>query len=263
MSTLARSAIVLDALARLRQTKQAAERIEARMRFAVGRRHRVAPLTTEQVRTYQRDGYLLVSSLVPEETVSAAQAAMWQRLGADPSDSWSWPRLGPPPHALKEERLLATYTDAMLGAAAQLSGADVATFLRPRRAFTVNRAPSSGEWQAHQPHLDRSASEFRYRTFPPPYRIGALTYLTSISVHGGGTVVWPGSHARVEALARTDPAKYRYLSALSDALTQIPLGTPIELTPSAGDVLFHHYLCVHASSENVGHTPRLAINHKW
>jgi ectoine hydroxylase-related dioxygenase (phytanoyl-CoA dioxygenase family) len=37
----------------------------------------------------------------------------------------------------------------------------------------------------------------------------------------------------------------------------------VELTPAQGDVLFHHYLLVHASSDNVGGTPRLAINHKW
>jgi hypothetical protein len=263
MSRLHSSGLLLNGLARLRQVKQAAERVEARVRFALGRRSRVAPLTEEQVQSYQRDGYLLVSSLIPEATVRAAQTAMWERLRADPSNFYTWPRLGPPPHAIKDDRLLATYTDAMLGAAAQLSGADVGGFLLPRRAFTVNRVPASGEWHVHQPHLDRSAPLYRYRTFPPPYRIGALTYLTTVPVHGGGTVVWPGSHTRVEALARSEPAKFRYLSALSDALSLVPLGPPVELTPVAGDVLFHHYLCVHASSENVSHTPRLTINHKW
>jgi hypothetical protein len=258
-----RSIMLQETLEQLRQIRQRADRAEARVRFVLRRGRRLAPLTEEQLGRYRRDGYLLVSGLIPVARVRAAQTAIWEELKADPSNSWSWPRLGPPPQVLRDQRLLATYTDEMLGAAAQLAGADPAGFLRPRHVLTVNRAPVSGEWHAHDPHLDRSLPEYRCRTFPPPYRIGALTYLTSVPAHGGGTIVWPGSHAKLEALARADTVKFRYLSALGDALGQVALGPPEELTPSAGDVLFHHYLCAHASSENVSRTPRLAFFHRW
>jgi ectoine hydroxylase-related dioxygenase (phytanoyl-CoA dioxygenase family) len=90
-----------------------------------------------------------------------------------------------------------------------------------------------------------------------------LTYLTDVQPHGGGTMVWPGSHLKLERLARSDLPKYKYLSALNADVRRVDLGSCVELTPSGGDVLFHHYLCAHASSDNVSDAPRLAINRKW
>jgi len=37
----------------------------------------------------------------------------------------------------------------------------------------------------------------------------------------------------------------------------------VETTPGAGDVLFYHYLCAHAGSQNTSTQPRLALNMKW
>jgi ectoine hydroxylase-related dioxygenase (phytanoyl-CoA dioxygenase family) len=99
--------------------------------------------------------------------------------------------------------------------------------------------------------------------FPRPYRIGTITYLTNVKPHCGATLLWPGSHLKLEALARSDPGKYKYLSVLSAELGRVVCEPPVELTASRGDVLFHHYLCVHAASDNVSNAPRLAILHKW
>jgi ectoine hydroxylase-related dioxygenase (phytanoyl-CoA dioxygenase family) len=90
-----------------------------------------------------------------------------------------------------------------------------------------------------------------------------MIYLTDVRPHGGGTIVWPGSHLKVEALARSERGKYRYLAALNADLGRVALGAAMELTPSRGDVWFHHHLCAHASSDNVSGAPRLAINAKW
>jgi len=87
--------------------------------------------------------------------------------------------------------------------------------------------------------------------------------LLAVEPHGGGTIVYPGAHARLKALARSDPRKYGYVAALNRDIMKIALPAPVELTPRRGDVLFHDYLCVHAGSENASGTPRLAINHKW
>ncbi|MBI3449737.1 MAG: phytanoyl-CoA dioxygenase family protein [Acidobacteria bacterium] len=254
---------MLESLAHLRELKWATERLEARVEFALRRKTRFAPLSDGQIRSYRRDGYLLVSGLIPENLVSAAEAAMWQLLGADPRAPETWAALGPGSHVIRDGRMAATYTDAMLAAAAQLAEDDVAGFRSPTHALTINREPATGEWRPHAPHLDRTFADWKQRTFPRPYRIGAMTFLTDVPRHGGGTIVWPGSHLTLEALARTEPAKYRYLSAFSAELGRIELGPPVELTPSRGDVLFHHYLCVHAASDNTSRAPRLALNHKW
>jgi phytanoyl-CoA dioxygenase PhyH len=260
---MSRSVPVLETLAKLGRLKRVAERLTARAQFALQRKKRLTPLSAEQVRQYHRDGYLLVSGLIPVDLARRAAAGMYQALRASPEAPETWSRLGPPPYQLREERFIATYTDEMLAAAAQLAGEDVATFLRPTRVLTINVVPVSKDWRAHEPHLDRVIPESRFRTFPRSFRVGALTYLTDVQSHGAGTIVWPGSHLKVEALARSDIKKYRFLAALYRDLDKIELGPALELTPSAGDVMFHDHLFVHAGSDNVGDKPRIAINHKW
>jgi phytanoyl-CoA dioxygenase PhyH len=263
MWTISRSDMVLETLALLRRLKQAAARGEARVQFALRGKQRLRPLSEERVGQYRHDGYLLVSGLVPESLASGAEAAMWECVGAHVQAPETWAILGPRPHVLRDERFVATYTDSMLAAAAQLAGEDVASFRRPTHAFTINNVPVSRDWRPQQPHLDCTVAESRHRVFPRPYRIGTITYLTNVKPRGGGTLVWPGSHLKLEALARSDPGKYKYLSALSAELGRVAGEPAVELTPSRGDVLFHHYLCVHAGSDNVSSAPRLAILHKW
>lgn len=263
MWTIARSDTRLEALELLRRLRRAAERGAARAQFALRGKQRSTPLSDQQVLQYHRDGYLLVPCMVPGNFVSGAEAGMWECVGADPRAPETWAILGPHPHVLRDERFVATYTDSMLAAAAQLAGEDVASFRRPTHALTINNVPVSRDWRPQQPHLDCTVVESRHRVFPRPYRIGTITYLTNVKRHGGGTLVWPGSHLELEALARTDPRKYKYLAALGTELGRVTRDPPVELTPSRGDVLFHHYLCVHAGSDNIGSAPRLAIIHKW
>ena len=258
-----KSAAVLEFLVQLRRLKWATHRSVARARFILQRRKRLAPLSADQVRQYRRDGYLLVTGLIPEDVVRGAEAAMWQSLGADPGAPETWAILGPQAHLLPDARFIRTYTDAMLAAAAQLLGEDVSAMTRPARGFTVNRLPVSTPWRTFEAHIDWSLPEMRQRTFPRRPRIAALTYLTDVRPHGGGTIVWPGSHNALEAFARKDPGRYRLVSALRADLGRIPLGAGVELTPSRGDVLFHHALCIHASSENVSGMPRLALKQTW
>ena len=47
-------------------------------------------LSQEQLTQYDRDGYVLVSGLIPEETIANAEAAMWSVLGVDRDDPASW-----------------------------------------------------------------------------------------------------------------------------------------------------------------------------
>ena len=47
-------------------------------------------LSSEQLAQYGQDGYLLVSGLIPEETLANAEATMWSVLGMDRGDPTSW-----------------------------------------------------------------------------------------------------------------------------------------------------------------------------
>ena len=55
-------------------------------------------LSEEQVEAYHRDGYLLVSGLIPEDVAERAESTMWRLCGLDPTahpDTWLEPGLEP------------------------------------------------------------------------------------------------------------------------------------------------------------------------
>jgi ectoine hydroxylase-related dioxygenase (phytanoyl-CoA dioxygenase family) len=220
-------------------------------------------LTAEQRRAYDEQGYLLVSELIPPETAAAAEAAMWRLIGASPDDPASWSEL-PRGHASFENpELVACYTPEYRSVAALLAGDDPAIFQAPRRGYAINVFPQAGSWVWPRPHIDHAIKEHGHRTFPRAFRIAAMTFLNDVPPHGGGTVVWPASHQKIEALARSDPERYELMWTLGQALRELDLGEPVETTPRRGDVLFYHYLCAHAGSMNTSERPRLAMNMKW
>jgi hypothetical protein len=220
-------------------------------------------LTSDEVRQYEAQGYLLVSGLIPAEIAEAAEAAMWTALGAAPDDPDSWAGIPAKHGVFDPPALVACYTPSLIAAAARLAGEASSEFTPPSRAYAINVFPQEGEWEWPRPHIDHAIKEHGHKTFPRAFRIAVMTYLNAVPLHGAGTVVWPGSHRKLESLARSDPAHYALMWTLNQELKQIDLGDPVELTPQRGDVLFYHYLCAHAGSKNCSRIPRLALNMKW
>jgi Phytanoyl-CoA dioxygenase (PhyH) len=220
-------------------------------------------LSQEQHQFYRDQGYLLVSDLIPTELAASAEAAMWRLLDVSPSDPAAWAAVAKGHHVFDSPELVACYTPAFLAAAAELAADDPAIFRPPTRAYCINLFPSTAEWEWPRPHIDHAIREHGHKTFPRAFRIATMTFLHDVAPHGGGTVVWPGSHRTLEALARSDPAKYELMWVLGQELRQISIGEPRELTPKRGDVLFYHYLCAHAGSANTSERPRFAMNKKW
>jgi len=130
-------------------------------------------------------------------------------------------------------------------------------------AYAISVLPTANVWEWPNPHIDHAIEKDAYKTFPRPFRIGCLIYLNDIPRHAGGTVVWPGSHRQLAALAAASPRRYEFLASLNRDIQKVPLREPLEIIAAAGDVLFYDYLCAHAGSANVGTEPRLALNHKW
>jgi hypothetical protein len=220
-------------------------------------------LSKAQLARYAEDGYLLVSGLMPDEVAAAAEAAMWRLLEVNPADVTSWAGVSPGHQMYDEPSLLACYTPEFLTAAAELSGDDPAEFQPPRRAYTINIFPQQGDWDWPSPHIDHAIREHGHRTFPRAFRVASMTYLNDALSHGAATVVWPGSHRRIEELARSDPQRYEMMWELGRDLGKAGLGEPVEVIGRRGDVLFYHYLCAHSGSKNVSARPRLAMNAKW
>jgi ectoine hydroxylase-related dioxygenase (phytanoyl-CoA dioxygenase family) len=213
-------------------------------------------LTDDQVRQYETDGYLLISGLVPPIIAAGADAFLLDLMRS--------PELNALGHFSREDaELLDCYTPAVISAAAQIVGEDVSTFPFPTRAYAIPSFPTQDEWQWPRPHIDHALKEHGHKTFPCAFRVACMTYLHDVPHHGGGTIVWPGSHRKLLAFAGSDSVKYESMWALNRALKLFDLGGPLELTPQQGDVLFYHYLCAHAGSQNTSDRVRLAFNHKW
>jgi hypothetical protein len=220
-------------------------------------------LTQQQIRDYHAQSYLLVSGLIPAEVAATAESAMWDLMQLDRDDPATWAD-APSGHQVFEScELLACYTPAFLTAAARLADEPPEAIRPPKNAYAINVFPTAGEWTWPRPHIDHAIKEAAHKVFPRAFRIAAMTFLSGVPPHGGGTVVWPGSHVALERLARSDPERYETMWALNQDLARAGLADPVELTPRPGDVLFYSYLCAHAGSKNTSERPRLALNAKW
>jgi hypothetical protein len=221
------------------------------------------PLTPGQIAEYERDGYLLVSGLIPDDVASRAEALMWNALGVTPDDPSKWSPPPQPAGRLEQPEFVGLYTREFLEAAAQLGGGDPVSYQAPRSLYPLNTWPTTDTWRPHGPHIDHAIREHGHKTFPLPVRVATMTYLNDVLPHGGGTVVWPGSHRHIERLARSDPERYATMWALNNDLDKVDIGDVVELTPRRGDVLFYHILTAHSGSLNVTQRPRFAFNVKW
>ncbi|MBW3624000.1 MAG: phytanoyl-CoA dioxygenase family protein [Armatimonadetes bacterium] len=217
-------------------------------------------LTDEQRNSYEENGYLLVSGLIPEAVAEAAEAAMWRCIGADPNDPETW-NVSKNHQVFDSPELVACYTLEFIRAAETLAGEE--GFKPPAKAYAINVFPTDAEWTRPGPHIDHAIKDHGHKTFPRAFRVATMTFLNDVPPYGGGTVVWPGGHRQLEALAKSDPETYEMMYDLNRAWDKIDLDDPVELTPKRGDVLFYHYLCPHAGSKNVSDRPRLAMNMKW
>lgn len=211
---------------------------------------------------YDEQGFILISGLIPDDVAAAAEAAMWRCIGATPDDPATW-NVSRNHQTFDRPELIACYTPQFLRAAETLAGEPEGTFHPPARGYAINVFPSEGEWRMPGPHIDHAIKEHGHKTFPRAFRVATMTFLNDVPPHGGGTVVWPGGHRQLEALANGDPERYELMWTLNQELDRADLGEPLELTPKRGDVLLYHYLCPHAGSKNVSANPRLAMNMKW
>jgi hypothetical protein len=210
-------------------------------------------LSPQQHQFFTDNGYILISNLVPETIVDAAAARLSELYEGNMF------------FGVKDPAFAACYTEKLCAAASQLSGdeGDFSTYYPVTGALAIVAQTSDRAWQTPPPHIDHALERDNFHVFPRPMRLASMFYLSDVRPHGGGTVVWSGSHKIIENLAKNDTEKYTRMFHLNNDLHLLDLGEPRELTPKRGDVLFYHYLCAHAGSTNNNPEPRLAINHKW
>ena len=221
------------------------------------------PITDARKLHYDREGYVLVRKLIPEDVLKRAETATHRVIRDHTEDTTQSERHHLLQAPAPEPELIAIFNRKFREMAAQLTGEDPETFVIPRNPWALIVFPHGKEWQWPEAHVDHALKEDNFRIFPPPFRIASISYLTDVPPHGGGTVVWPRSHKTLANFVKQNRKNYRYMSDLNVNLHKIPLNPPIELRPSRGDVLFYHYLCAHSAGMNVSGVIRLALGKKW
>ena len=178
-------------------------------------------LSSKQLAQYDQDGCLLVSGLIPEDTLANAEATVWSVLGMDQNDPTSWPPLpekadglitntnrGLVEHfGLQSPELLACCTSAFYKVQEQLAQKNLGAFhcqnSQAEAIWTLSVFPISNDWDYINGHVDGG---FRpTKVFPGSFRVSSLTYLDSGVAQGGGTLIWPGSHRKLLQEGMHDP----------------------------------------------------------
>jgi ectoine hydroxylase-related dioxygenase (phytanoyl-CoA dioxygenase family) len=211
-------------------------------------------LNPQQIQSYVNDGFLLLPDVIGSKTVERARQVLTRNIARTSEN---------PYHTLlTDPAVSACFNKKVCDAAAQLVGVRK-KFVPPLTIYTVTVFPTAKPWQWPTPHIDHAKEEDAHQTFPPPFRIGCMVYLTDIQPHSGATIVWPCSHRRLEELAKSNTERYKYLVSVFRDMVELDLGSPKEIIARAGDVLFYQYLLAHSGSANSGASPRFALNHKW
>ncbi len=224
-----------------------------------------ADAPSQQIRRqYQRDGFLLLSGLIDDETSRKARAFLLEQPGMDgdssaihPPDLYLAERNLVEHFARQDEALLACCSEAFIAMTALL--VEQSDLHHPHGVQTQNLLSSTRPWVLPSPHIDGIPKQNKHRTFPGPYQIGFIIYLSDVESGGGGTIGWPGSQNKVRAKAQSAPERYEYLYDLNKEVPDLDLGQPVELLPKRGDILFFQHLWVHGATFNTQPEPRLAI----
>jgi hypothetical protein len=209
-------------------------------------------LNTGQIEQFIAKGYLSVSGLIPPETVRATRERIWSELCISPGDPTTWPE-NPilVPHQL-HPLMAPCRTPAIESVARQLVGPQFAHGGGYSPVINFPR-PGPAEFSPMGLHIDGIDES---TLWPVKRYLVMLVYLNDTAAHGGALAVVPGSHRQAfEHWIRTDTGPAG--STVPPALDYPPA---IPIPGAAGDVIFMHYLLVHASSHNRSETIRVALN---
>ena len=176
----------------------------------------------------------LLSGLVDDETSRAAAALLGELPGMDGNaEAIEAPHLfneerGLVEHyALREQVLLDCFGGAFTEMTRMLS--DGTHLHAPRAAQTQNLILQERAWYPPGPHIDGIPKVNRHRTFPGPYEIAFIAYLSDVEPrrwHGG----WP---IRTAPCASAESPRSLCVSMrFEQAIGQLDLGRPSNSCPS-------------------------------
>ncbi len=220
-------------------------------------------LSTEQIQSFKRDGYVVVRDLIEESILENWRGQISETYGS----------LESPPNqeAARESGRSREHITVLTGfrfdpdtrfanhpgvraivdqlGDGQFTGDDGNIRLLwpdPQREWDF---PDSG-------HIDGYFG--KRRTFP--FVLGIVTYLFDVEPHGGGTAFWPGSHVKTWEFYQEFPDHMelspRLHPSFQESMSHIQ---PVELFANAGDVIFWHSNICHETTLNTSNRIRYGL----
>jgi hypothetical protein len=206
-------------------------------------------LTSEQLDSWNEQGYLVVSGLFSETEVRAAEAAVWQHLGMDPDDPNTWYERKsdrgimvqlfdhPALEAIRRSEKLKQIYAQIWRTSDLLISTDRVSFNPPERP--------GHEFPGPRLHWDVSLE------LPIPFNVQGLVYLTDTAADQGAFTCVPGFHTRIETWLDSLPSGADPRNQDIEALGAMPI------PGIAGDLVIWHQALPHGSSPNRATRPRI------
>ncbi|OYO26274.1 phytanoyl-CoA dioxygenase family protein [Janthinobacterium sp. PC23-8] len=207
-------------------------------------------LSAADLQAWERQGYIVLRGAVPQEQCQAAQAAIWDYLGASLDDRASWYR----DHPGKSGFMLQFSDHPALEAIRhhprirrayqQLYRSDAIYPTIDKVSFNPPQAP--GSCFAGSPlHWDTSLA------LPIPFKLQGLLYLGDCAGHHGAFHCVPGFQHRIgDWLATVPPGQHPRDWAPAQLRAQPVPG-------QAGDFVIWHQALPHCATPNFGDVPRM------
>jgi len=205
-----------------------------------------------------RGGYVVLPNIISSALVSAAHTAITRDLaqGLDPARQLEYEhqsycpdlRAGPEIMNLLLGSSVPELLDAVIGFDSLVYSTGQIAIRRARNA-NLPRPPDA--------HIDGIATPHNGLHTPELSTFTLLVgvFLTDIPVeYAGNFTVWPCSHHTIENYFRE-----RGPAALMEGMPSVKLGTPVQLTCTAGDVVLCHYQLAHGVAVNLAAVDRVAV----
>jgi len=226
-------------------------------------------LSTEEMRFFKRNGYLIVRGVLDPELLERARRRLWD--GSPPGRTRDNPASWVGPFAKDEEnaessnarrgfrwnfrepggeewmvRLLAT-NPAVWTMAEQMLGAG--KLLHPERIRGI---------YCTLPYGDHPSGPLGCHCDGHPFHLGVVGYIDHVPPGGGSFMVWPGSHIE---FYRTFTTQYLRDTTADHEPTRerINQQTPVDTHGEAGDIVFWHHRLGHMASPNTSGQLRQAV----
>jgi hypothetical protein len=210
-----------------------------------------AALTIDDLEFWDQQGYVVLHDAVPASQCRAAAQAIYDFLGADPSDPETWYR-NPAGHSiwvalLRHPAFRANRESPRIHAAfAQLWERSDLWASVDQGGFNPPERPG---WIFPGPHLHWDVSIAQ----PVPLGVQGILYLTDTASDQGAFQCVPGFHRRLagwleELPPDSNPRHHTLLNALPT----------VSVSGRAGDLVIWHHALPHGSSPNRSDRPRVA-----